>query len=47
MKCRYLQEKISLTLRDFKKTFWLLYGIHELHFGINVYEKSSLVSIFK
>ena len=26
---------------------WLLYGIYELHCGINVYEKNSLVLILK
>ena len=25
---------------------WLLHGIHELHSGINVYKKNSVVSIF-
>ena len=26
---------------------WLLHGIHELHCGINVYKKNSVVSILK
>ena len=47
----YLQKKICVTTWDFKNDLvvvvWLLHGIHELHCGINVYKKNSVVSIFK
>ena len=47
----YLQKKICVTTWDFKNDLvvvvWLLHGIHELHCGINVYKKNSVVSILK
>ena len=38
---------MCLTIRDFSKSLWLLYGIYELHCGISVNEKNTSVSILR
>ena len=41
------QKKIYVIIRDLIKTLLTLYGIHELQWGINVFGKNLLASIFK